>query len=227
MLADSKFGRSSLKTSKTLSERLKKVQGYVDNVLLNPGAYDSVYRSASKIFKSEHAWNLKRPDKLRIEIRERAKKRFELGYPPRKASDTSFGDSINWEWIIHCAMNAAHAPNILIVSRDGDYGVTQGKVSALNDWLSYEFKSRVRGRRKIQLTTKLTDALKKLDELVTPADEEVESRLIENWKRIDPDVSLRELTTENISLRHLNALQYLSDVDLRELQVGAGDFLYV
>lgn len=124
-------------------------------------------------------------------------------------------------------MNAAHAPNILIVSRDGDYGVTQGKVSALNDWLSYEFKSRVRGRRKIQLTTKLTDALKKLDELVTPADEEVESRLIENWKRIDPDVSLRELTTENISLRHLNALQYLSDVDLRELQVGAGDFLYV
>lgn len=182
LLADSKFGRATANADKALAGQQRKLQAYADNVLINPGAYDSVYKAATKIFKSDHAWNLRRPNKLRYTIRERAQKRFSLGYPPRKNSDTSLGDAINWEWIIHCAPNAAQSPNILIVSRDGDYGVTQGSTSALNDWLKWEFKSRVKGRRKIELTTKLTDALRKMDEQVTANDLEVESRVLSAWK---------------------------------------------
>jgi hypothetical protein len=208
LLADSKFGRATAKADRALSTRMRKLQSYADNVLVNPGAYDSVYKTAVKIFRSEHAWNLKRPNKLRYQIRERAQKRFSLGYPPRKAADTSTGDAINWEWIIHCATNAAHAPNILIVSRDGDYGVTQGKTTVLNDWLKWEFKNRVKGRRKIELTTKLTDALRKLDEQVTEKDEEIEDRVIDSWKS-DPDVRLRDLSPDNALLKYVRFLDQL------------------
>ena len=42
-------------------------------------------------------------------------------YRHRKKNDTSIGDAINWEWIVHCAENSNAA--IHIVSRDSDYGV--------------------------------------------------------------------------------------------------------
>ena len=209
LLADSKFGRATAKADRALAARMRKLQSYADNVLVKPGAYDSVYKTAVKIFRSEHAWNLKRPNKLRYQIRERAQKRFSLGYPPRKPSDTATGDAINWEWIIHCATNAAQAPNILIVSRDGDYGVTQGKTSVLNDWLKWEFKNRIKGRRKIELTTKLTDALRKLDELVTEKDEEIEDRVIDSWKG-DPDVRLRDLSPDNALLQYVRIFEKLN-----------------
>lgn len=215
LLADSKFGRATAKADQTLSARLRKLQSYADNVLVKPGAYDSVYRTAVKIFRSEHAWNLKRPNKLRYEIRERAQNRFYLGYPPRKAGDTSMGDAINWEWIVHCAINSAQTPHILIVSRDGDYGVTQTKTPVLNDWLKWEFKNRVPGRRKIELTTKLTDALRKLDEHVTDKDEEIENRVIDSWKG-DQDIQLKDLRPENVRLRYLRLLENLNtpfDID--------------
>jgi hypothetical protein len=57
-----------------------------------------------------------------------------------------------------------------IVSRDGDYGITVNGEALLNDWLAQEFKDRVSSRRKIKLTTKLTDALKILDKDVSQED---------------------------------------------------------
>ncbi|MDL2340944.1 MAG: PIN domain-containing protein [Pseudomonadota bacterium] len=208
LLADSKFGRATAKADRALDVRMRKLRSYADNVLVKPGAYDSVYKTAVKIFRSEHAWNLKRPNKLRYEIRESAQRRFSLGYPPRKAADTSIGDAINWEWIIHCATNAAHTPNILIVSRDGDFGVTQGKTTVLNDWLKWEFKNRVKGRRRIELTTKLTDALRKLDEQVTLKDEEIENQVIDSWKN-EPDVRLSDLSPDNAFLNYLRYYEKL------------------
>lgn len=102
---------------------------------------------------------------MRFSIRELAKKRFDLGYPPRKEKDTSYGDAINWEWIIYCAQN--YANDIIIVSRDSDYGVGYINEHILNDWLNQEFKQRVSRRRKIILTDKLHSAFSYLSITVT------------------------------------------------------------
>jgi hypothetical protein len=80
-----------------------KVKQLIEKILKDPGKYDLVYQSLSKIFERDHALNLKRPDKQRYAIRNLARKRFGLGYPPRKDDTIRFGDSINWEWIIRCA----------------------------------------------------------------------------------------------------------------------------
>lgn len=174
LISESKYGRSAIKADKAVDQKFKKVQGYGASLLLNPRAYDNVYRTATKLFDSNHAWNLKRPNALRFKIRNLARKRFVLGYPPRKPDDTSIGDAINWEWIVHCAAENELKPNILLVSRDADYGITSGETAVLNDLLKAEFKMRVGNRRKIVLTNKLTVALRKLDEVVTSADEEAE-----------------------------------------------------
>jgi hypothetical protein len=101
-----------------------------------------------------------------------------LGYPPRKAGDVSIGDAINWEWIIWCAQNSNKNHHILIVSRDGEYGVAYEDKVILNDWLRREFKDRISQKRKIELTNRLTVAMKILEERVNPEDEIEETKLI-------------------------------------------------
>jgi hypothetical protein len=91
-------------------------------------------------------------------IRKRAYRRFIQGFPPRKGKDTSFGDAINWEWIVHCAIESTS--EFIIVSRDSDYGVTFDKKSFLNDCLLQEFRDRVSQNRQVMLFTRLSEALK-------------------------------------------------------------------
>jgi hypothetical protein len=86
--------------------------------------------------------------KERRRIRARARTRYSLGYPPRKAGDTSMGDAINWEWVVHCAQVLTSA-NVVIVSRDSDYGHEHGGKAHINDWLREEFKDRVSRQRDI------------------------------------------------------------------------------
>ena len=134
-----------------------------------------------RIFDHESRFNLRRPDKRRFEIRRLARKRFSLGYPPRKPKAISLGDFIHWEWIIACARpEERERHDVMIVSRDGDFGKNLGKISIINDWLLREFKERVSPQRQIVLLPRLTDALKKLDEHVNAADVEEEDRLIKN-----------------------------------------------
>jgi len=134
-----------------------------------------------RIFDHESPFNLRRPDKRRFEIRRLARKRCSLGYPPRKPNAISLGDSIHWEWIIACARpSERERHDVMIVSRDGDFGATLGKISIINDWLLREFKERVSPQRQIVLLTRLTDALKKLDEHVNPADVKAEDRIIKS-----------------------------------------------
>ena len=164
--------------------RYKQLRDRVQNLLAKPANYDDVYKSINRIFNSNCDFNLKRPDKARFELRSRARKRFSLGYPPRKVGDTSIGDCYNWEWIIECAKKSNTGQHILIVSRDNDYGAQFGGESYLNDWLIREFKDRVSSRRQIRLTSKLTDALKRLDEVVTVEDEKEEQILINSTRKI-------------------------------------------
>ena len=209
LIAESKYGKSAIKSDQELGKKVKKLEDYASRILINPSANDSVYKTATKLFSSDHEWNLKRPNPLRFTIRNRARKRFVMGYPPRKPNDTSIGDAINCEWIIHCAQESVLKHNILIVSRDTDYGVISGQALVLNDWLRTEFRKRVGARRKIILTNKLTVALKKLDELVTQADEEAEQSVIgqpmanyltalQNIPNIEPEVFKRLLVNLSV-----------------------------
>jgi hypothetical protein len=152
-------------------------------ILKDPLRQDRVFQALIRIFKHKSPFNLREGHEKTLSIRGRARKRFLLGYPPRKSADYSIGDAINWEWIIHCALEAEQKPDILIVSRDTDFGMLCGADAVLNDWLKREFQERVSKKRKIELTNKLTLALEKLDEHVPQADVEEEEKLIQEDSR--------------------------------------------
>jgi hypothetical protein len=163
------------RVNKEFKNRVKKFKKYFVKVMLKPKRYDKVYKACQEIFEFKSNLNLKRPDKKRYEIRRLAKKRFMLGYPPRKNNDITIGDAINWEWIIACCNK--EEKDVVIVSRDSDYGITYNRRSSLNDWLKEEFKSRISPRRGVILTNKLSEGLKKLSVSISKRDEEAESNL--------------------------------------------------
>ena len=125
-----------------------------------------------------------------------------------KKNDTSIGDAVNWEWIVQCAINGKK--DVVIVSRDGDYGIEYKGNWHLNDWLNIEFKERVKRKRKILLTDKLSDALKIIKVKVTKTMEEDEARIIKGQKLILPQ---NETTIENPYF-NLNPNTNLSSNDL-------------
>lgn len=172
------------KTSKALdgdirkiSTRMKKLKDRLHNVFEYPSRYDKVYQALQRLFAKKQEIDLYRKNKKRYEIRELAQKRFMLGYPPRKKNDTSMGDAINWEWLVHIG-KIKHC-DILVVSRDNDYGTIQGGVGFINDWLKQEYRERVNKKRKVTLCPQLSVALKEFKIKVTPEEEKEEKRVIE------------------------------------------------
>ncbi|UWQ11952.1 PIN domain-containing protein [Aliiroseovarius crassostreae] len=167
------------------NKKFNEVKTKAEKIISEPANHDEVYKRLQRIFRTCSDLNLGRDNGARLRVRSLARKRFSLGYPPRKNSDTSIGDAYNWEWIISCAQSAKDNSHILIVSRDGDFGVTREKKSFLNDWLKKEFRERVSRKRKVELTERLTDALKRLDEAVSLEDEQNEEELLRStdWER--------------------------------------------
>ena len=182
-LSDYQPAKSVSVSIKSAHTNFKKVRSKIDNMISNPASHDAVYKGLLKIFSHVGDYTLTRNDEIKHEIRSLAKKRFTLGYPPRKATDNSIGDAVNWEWIVHCAIQSADKRNIMIVSRDKDYGASVGKDRYLNDWLIKEFKERVSTKRKIELSPKLTVALKRLDEQVSRRDELEEAAIIASFSK--------------------------------------------
>lgn len=178
VLLDAQAAKALVKSHQDTDKKWKRVQKRIEAMLKDPFAADPVYQHLNRIFDSTGPFNLKRPDKLRFAIRNLARKRYALGYPPRKQNAVTLGDSINWEWIIQCAKQSDEHHNVLIVSRDGDYGVSYDGATIINDWLYREFKERVSRKRIVKLTQKLTDALKLLDEQVTDDDVTAEEKLL-------------------------------------------------
>ena len=88
-------------------------------------------------------------------------RRFLHGCPPSKRTDTSLGDAFNWEWIIQCAKD--QNADVLIVSRDSDYGITFDDKSYINDHLKQEFSERVSRKAKVILFGRLSEALRQFD----------------------------------------------------------------
>lgn len=165
------------RNKKEIDNQLIKLKKRIEQILKNPIKNDVVYQTLQRLFRSENQLNLTRDDEIRFVIRELAKKRFDLGYPPRKSTDTSIGDPLNWEWIIHCAKN--NNCNVIIVSRDSDYGHTYDGEQFVNDWLAQEFKERVSRKKKVILTNKLTSAFKTASIKVSKKEEDDENQLID------------------------------------------------
>ncbi|MGZ4078049.1 MAG: PIN domain-containing protein [Bacteroidia bacterium] len=176
ILMDSVPSKNISKKKKEIATQYKKLTERINNILKKPSYYDPVYKSLQKLFKHKSPLNLDRTNKVRVKIRNLAKKRFLLGYPPRKKDDTSIGDSINWEWLINCAETTNK--NIIIVSRDNDFGTHHSKESFLNDWLIQEFKERVSRRRQIIFTDRLSVAFKTAKIKVSKNTEKVEEELV-------------------------------------------------
>ena len=193
---------------------LKNIKKHLPLILEDPETYDPVYQICQEVFsKKDHicygqghtAWN---------EIQGAAQSRYRLGYPPRKSSDTSIGDAVNWEWIVHCAKTLKS--NIAIVSRDGDYGRFYEEDGFLNDHLKREFSDRVGKEPKISLYRKLTVVLKDFHITVTKKEQQEENRIIQSSERASENIGL---IANNLSAKYSSYFNAISPLPIWELIV--------
>lgn len=173
---EAKAAASIVKSEKQIKAQLKRLRDRGKKLLAKPTTHDPVYKPIQRLFRASTHVNLSRTNPKRYTIRRLAWKRFILGYPPRKTNDTSTGDAINWEWIVDCAIQ--QKKNVIIASRDSDYGVTIDDNSYLNDWLHQEFKARASKKRQVVLTSRLAEAFKLMTVQVTAEEEREEENLI-------------------------------------------------
>jgi predicted nucleic acid-binding protein len=156
----------------------KNLKDNIFKILENPAANDKVYQTLQRLFTNKNSdINLNREKIETYRIRKLAFKRFFLGYPPRKKNDTSLGDALNWEWIIQCCKEKNK--DVIIVSRDNDYGIHFDNKSIINDFLNQEFHDRVSNKTSVLFTNKLSVAFKGLSNVsVTKKMEDVEKNII-------------------------------------------------
>lgn len=222
-LADAAPANVITKNKKEISAQQDKLKKRIAKILENPARNDAVFKTLQRVFKNKSEYNLSRDKKIRFSNRHLARKRFILGYPPRKQNDTSIGDSVNWECIIHCA--TVSKKNIIVVTRDTDYGISHNGKYFLNDWLRLEFKERAGQRREIVLTDRLAQAFKLVSIPVSAAAEQEENALVE--ESTQEEKILSEETISDFS----NALGISSNILLDQLRAagvskkGAGDQL--
>lgn len=176
LFSDAKAVKALQTSLKAAGDRVKTLKAKMKAVLEDPSSNDPVYKVCQRVFHAETPLVLTRENKIRHTIRRRAFRRFMHGCPPRKRNDTSMGDSFNWEWMIECAKN--ESAELVIVSRDADYGVLFEDKAYINDHLKQEFGERVSRRRKILLYTKLSEALKHFKIPVTPQEAKEEESII-------------------------------------------------
>lgn len=187
IFSDGKSMKVLAKSVKDAKTRVTAFRAKFEKILASPAQHDPVFQACQRIFHKKGPIALARDDSKATAIKNRSLKRFLHGYPPRKKSDTSYGDALSWEWIIQCAND--QSADILIVTRDGDYGATFENKSYLNDHLKQEFSERVKGKRKVELYSRLSDALKDLAIAVTPQ-EVTEEEVLSNRSVVSTDVKI-------------------------------------
>lgn len=202
----------SQKRVKTKVEHLRK---RIIAILEKPTTSDEVYKACQRCFHKEDRLSLTREHPLKNAIRRRAMRRFLHGCPPRKSNDTSFGDGINWEWIIECAQSDSARNEIHIVSRDADYGASFEKTPYVNDHLLHEFKDRVSQKRKLVLHTKLTEALKQFSINVSQAEkaeeENIEKQTASLTSKMNPYLSRFDFSAQHDAIH-----EYIWDLVARD-----------
>jgi PIN domain len=171
-------------------KRVEKLKGRILSTLEKPKTHDRIYQTIQRLFNNPSKLNLRHQTPDYKVVWRRALRRFLEGRPPRKKEDTSAGDAINWEWIIRCIETTNR--DVIIVSRDADYGLTLEGKGYANNWLSDEVKTRVNKRRKLILVDRLSAALKLLDVEVT------REEVISERATIKPVASAHESEVEGL-----------------------------
>lgn len=182
LLAETEDAKRIEELRKEVTKIQSQIKNEIELILKSPLSHDPVFQELEKLFKFKGCFNLSREHVDRAKIRDLAANRFMLGYPPRKKNDTSIGDAVNWEWIIECSLKSGK--DIIVVTRDGDYGINLKTDSYINDWLQQEFKERISGDQEIILTTSLAKAFKSIDIPVTQEMLDEESRIIESYSEL-------------------------------------------
>lgn len=198
IFSDAQATKTITKSRNEIEKRVKKLQKQLIRAFDDPTMYDPIYQACQRIFHREGSQIvLTHDNKVRHSIRARALRRFLHGCPPRKRNDVSIGDAFNWEWMIHCAKE--NTAELVIVTRDSDYGVSYGEKNYINDHLRQEFSDRVSQKRKLLLYQKLSDALKHFDQLVTKEEQEAESEFVATASQLDASKEFREYVREVVS----------------------------
>ena len=161
IFSEAKASKMIEKHRSAIEKRLGGLRGRLQRALTDPQQYDPVYQAFQRIFGRENnklVFGIGIDRRLKRVIREKAVRRFVLGCPPRKSDDTSIGDAVNWEWMVDCAER--HQAELVILTRDQDYGSQLEKRLLLNDHLKQEFKERVSKKRDVLVYNSASVALK-------------------------------------------------------------------
>jgi hypothetical protein len=180
-----------------LKEQRKNIAAKIEQIMLQPELHDPVYQAVHSILAKPSDLILGQENDRCDEIHNLARKRWHLGYPPRKGRDTSIGDAVNWEWIIDCAKRKGG--HVIIVSRDGDYGYVYGKDLYVNDWLQKEYRERIGQCSKIVLTNAITTALSIMGMQVPPEVKKAEQDLIIELSSVTATATAGALATATLS----------------------------
>jgi len=176
ILSEATACRSLKKAHDELKQGVKDLASRLQTMLREPGLHDTVYATLQRLFTKDDELTLREESSEKAQVIERAHSRFLLGFPPRKNTDNSIGDAVNWEWLIHLA--SKKPLTIYIVSRDGDYGAKLEQEHVLNDWLKDEFERRTKKGTSIHLRGTLSNVLKEFSVPVSKAQELAERAVV-------------------------------------------------
>ena len=177
IVADAKNTEMLSKAMRDVQKRVTSLKKHLAAVISKPTIHDPVYKACQRIFhRPGDPIVLSRDSNLKRQIRTKALRRFLHGCPPRKREDVTIGDAFNWEWMVHCAIE--QKAELVIVTRDHDFGAILGDESYLNDHLKQEFQERVSKRRKIILCGRLTEALKHFKIKITQKEVQAEAEVV-------------------------------------------------
>lgn len=185
--SDAQHAKAIQQSQKRADASMKALRARFIRSLSSPSRSDPVYKICQRIFNKKDPLVLTREDPLRRAIRRRALRRFLLGCPPRKKNDTSMGDAFNWEWMVECAIK--QKAELVIVSRDADYGMVIDDVGYPNDHLVQEFHDRVSRKRNLYLYNKASVALQHFQVKVTEKEKEEEEAIVQARPEASPAAS--------------------------------------
>jgi len=177
---------------KEVAKRLKRIDEQLLKTLRNPTTQDKVYQTAQRLFSYQGPLNLRRDTAQYRSVWRKALRRFFEGRPPRKKEDLSIGDSINWEWIVACAK--ATKRDVVVVSRDADYGLASRDGCEANTWLVEELKERCNKRRQLILVDRLSAAFRLVNVPVKPTEVASEKQIIRASPASSSDSKLTTLS---------------------------------
>ncbi len=175
-LRDGDDAKKIMEASKHHQKLVGELISKMKRILLDPEKEDHVLARCNKLFSLSSELNLKLEHESRDTIIKRAYDRFVRGCPPRKASDTSYGDAINWEWLVECSVKTQR--DVIIVTRDQDYGIRFDDRLHLNDWLRTEFETRTESKSKIHLTHLFSKALEMMSVEVSEKTKKSEEKAV-------------------------------------------------